>query len=141
MNNKDISLSNKQESFIKLRAEGTSYDSISRLINVSKPTLIRWSKQFNIDLMNLSEIYKESLREQYAITKVNRIANLSEQYKKMHEELLKRDLSSIPTHQLLNSVLKIDERLSFESDDKIKFTLESNDIFQIDSTTKETWDG
>ena len=38
------------QEFIKLRARGLSFDKISKQINVSKPTLIRWSRKFSAEI-------------------------------------------------------------------------------------------
>jgi len=139
--NEDIVINPKQEEFIKLRAEGNSYDSISRQINISKPTLISWSKKFKIDLHNLSEIKRESVREQFAISKLNRLEVLSEQLKKARLQLKERDYSDIPTVQLLNIIIRIEERLANEESDGIIFKEEYEDSFLFSEMKTDAWKG
>lgn len=90
----------KKQQFIELRAQGLSFVKISDKINVSKPTLIKWSKEFDDEIMNLKTIEFEALCEQYCLQKENRIMNLGKYLTRLGAEIEKRDLSKIPTDQL-----------------------------------------
>ena len=99
--------SNEQkERFIELRANGTSYEKISKELGVSKQTLINWSKEFIYQIRNLKAIALEALQEEYLIGKEKRIKMLGEQLKALRGELDKRDLSKLPTEKLLDFYLK-----------------------------------
>lgn len=39
-----------KENFIRLRAEGNSLNAISKELNTSKPTLIKWEKEFEKEI-------------------------------------------------------------------------------------------
>ena len=39
-----------QQQFVLLRAEGRSFNRIAEELNVSKPTLINWSRKFQFDI-------------------------------------------------------------------------------------------
>ena len=73
----------KQEQFIQLRAlHGMSYDCISKEINVSKPTLISWAKEFEHQIKNLKNEQYECLIETYLCmmkTRLSELQNLSSQ--------------------------------------------------------------
>ena len=43
----------KAEEFIKLRAEGYSFDNIAEKLKISKPTLIKWSKEYEFEINEL----------------------------------------------------------------------------------------
>jgi len=43
----------EKQKFIELRAEGLSYDKISKEIAVSKPTLMKWEKEFSQEIKEL----------------------------------------------------------------------------------------
>ena len=43
----------KQQKFIELRAEGLSFDEIAKRVNISKPTLIKWSKELKDKIVQI----------------------------------------------------------------------------------------
>lgn len=99
--------SNEQkERFIELRANGMSYDKISRELGVSKQTLINWSKDFIHQIQNLKAIALEALQDEYCIAREKRIKMLGEQLKALKCELDNRDLSKLSTEKLLDFYLK-----------------------------------
>ena len=62
----------QKEKFIQLRAEGNSFDKISDILNISKPTLINWNIDFSkeIDIILIrkelsSEIFRETNNNKY----------------------------------------------------------------------------
>ena len=129
----------KQELFIELRAQGVTYENISRQLHVSKPTLISWSKKLHNDIFNLREIHRENLLEQFAISKKHRLELLSEQLNKVRNELENRDYSDVPTLALLNFALKIENRITREAD-AVAF-LEEYDPFSIGNSKVDEWNG
>ncbi len=46
-------MNNKQKQFIVLRADGISFDKIAEKLKTSKPTLIKWNKDFEDDIKDL----------------------------------------------------------------------------------------
>lgn len=78
----------KQEKFIELRAlQGMSYDKISCEINVSKPTLISWAKEFGHQIKILKNEHYESLIESYLAMMNKRLSELQNLSSKALEEL------------------------------------------------------
>ena len=49
----------KQQKFIELRAEGHSFDEIAKRVQISKPTLIKWSKEFKEQIAEVSKVIEE----------------------------------------------------------------------------------
>jgi transposase len=49
--------------FIFLRSQGWSYNRITAELNVSKPTLIKWSRQHQFEIANLRATETEDLAE------------------------------------------------------------------------------
>jgi hypothetical protein len=137
----DTSKADKKDKFIELRAKEYSYDYIAKELSVSKVTLISWSKFYNTDVSNLREITRESLREKYRIGRQHRIEVLSEQLSRLKIELSKRDLSEVPTPQLLTLYLKVDAIL-IEIDNGNTILSEEESSFSLLDTTKiNSWNG
>jgi len=102
--------------FIELRAQGLSYAKIAQELKVSKPTLIKWSEDEELqrEIINLRAIELEALQEKYYARKVQRLELLGEQAEAMKAELDKRDLSEIPADKLLGLLLKYAAALKAE---------------------------
>lgn len=92
--------------FVELRAKGLSYDKIAQELQVTKQTLINWSKDYQYDILNLRRIEKEALFERLELTEKTRLERLSEILKKTYGELMNRDLSKLPTEKLFDLFLK-----------------------------------
>jgi len=132
-----------KEKFIQLRAGGLSFDKISKKLNVSKPTLIEWSKELRTEIANLKAIELEALQEKYYISKKKRIELLGSQLDKVNKELEKRKLSEIPTDKLLDHKLKLVAELKRE-EIPLKFTdvtIEDNCPFDLTREKVTTWEG
>jgi hypothetical protein len=92
----------KKEAFIELRAQGLSFDKITRKLKVCKQTLIDWSKELEEEIGNLKAIELEALYEKYFLLKENRLQTFGELLARMSAELEKRNLADIPTDKLLD---------------------------------------
>lgn len=100
--------------FLALRAKGFSYARISEKLEVSKPTLIDWARQFRDDITNLRTIELEALQDQFYATRERRIKLLGEQLEKIEAELAKRDLSPLPTDKLIDLKMRLVDNLKKE---------------------------
>jgi hypothetical protein len=99
-----------KEDFIRLRAEGYSFDSISKKINVSKPTLIKWQKEFEREIGNLTYLNLQSLIEQYRMTKEHSIEFLVTELKRINEAIGKRSYDELSLKELHNLQASLIER-------------------------------
>lgn len=103
-----------KEEFIRLRGLGMSYDKIAQTIGVSKPTLLKWNQQCSDEVSNQLYFNVENLLEQYKVFKISRIEALANSLKRTLEELSKRDLSSLPTKDLVSIALTLENKLKAE---------------------------
>lgn len=100
--------------FVELRAKGWSYRRISRRLGVGKSTLANWSQEMEGEIASLRAMELEGLQEQYYLLKEGRIRLLGGLLRKLRQEALSRDLSSLPTDKLLELLLKYQEALQEE---------------------------
>lgn len=105
-----------KERFVELRAQGLSFAKIALELGVSKPTLIEWAKDEELQrqIKNLQAIELEALQEKYYARKVQRLELLGEQAEAVKEELKKRSLGDVPTDKLLGLLLKLSAALKEE---------------------------
>ncbi|HEO8421713.1 hypothetical protein ABW02_18495 [Niallia circulans] len=95
-----------RQKFIELRAKGISFSKIAKELNVSKSTLIAWSKEHLMEIENMKAVEIESLQEQFYMTKKARIELLGRQVERMKKELENRDFSDVPSDKLLDTLNK-----------------------------------
>lgn len=88
--------------FVELRAQGWSFARIAKALQVSKQTLITWSKDLTQQIANLRAVELEALQEEYFVTRAKRIELLGKQVKAIRRELERRSLAKVPTERLLD---------------------------------------
>jgi hypothetical protein len=103
--------SDKKKEFIELRAKDWSYQRISDEIGVSKPTLIKWDKEFKYEIETLKGIVLEGLYHEYETTAKQRVEYLGEMHQKLVNELRNRELSNVRTDKLLDMVIKTSDKI------------------------------
>jgi transposase len=86
--------------FIHFRAEGRSFNSIAAELNVSKTTLIKWSRRHRFEIRNQRTLLLESLQEKWLETQSQRVAGLGVQLQKLQAELAARDITGLSTSRL-----------------------------------------
>jgi hypothetical protein len=91
---------NTVQKFIELRATGWSYARLITELNVSKPTLIAWSRKHQFSIQNLKAIELEALNEKWLATTTDRVNTLGGQLRQVEAELATRDLTTLATPQL-----------------------------------------
>jgi hypothetical protein len=101
--------------FIELRVQEWSFDRIARELNVSKPTLIAWSRKHQHTIANLSAIERENRLNQILASSEERMRKLGEQLKAAEVELAKRDLTSLSTGRLLTHIEGLRRQLRCEA--------------------------
>ena len=101
--------------FIELRVQEWSFDRIARELNVSKPTLIDWSRKHQHTIANLSAIERENRLNQILASSEERMRKLGEQLCAAEAELAKRDLTTLPTGRLLTHVESLRRQLRREA--------------------------
>jgi hypothetical protein len=86
--------------FIELRAQGWTYARLMTELNVTKPTLIAWSRKHQFQIQNLKAIEMEALREKWLATTTDRVNALGEQLRQVEAELAARQPAALTTPQL-----------------------------------------
>jgi hypothetical protein len=91
---------NTVQRFIELRAQGWSFARIATELQVSKPTLIGWSRKHQYQINNLKAIELEALGERWLANVTDRVNGLSEQLRQVETELARRSVGDLTTPQL-----------------------------------------
>ena len=86
--------------FIELRASGRSYNTLVNELNVSKPTLINWSRKHQFEIQNLKAIEMEAIREKWLTSVNDQVNALGEHLRRIEAELAKREPADLTTAQL-----------------------------------------
>lgn len=97
----------KRRRFVELRGRGISYVKICEEIGVCRNTLIAWSKKLSLEISNMQAMELERIREEYLLGREHRIRVNGTQLNQITEELLKRDLTEVPTHRLFEMQRKL----------------------------------
>ena len=88
--------------FIDLRVQGWSFARLATELNVSKPTLIAWSRKHQHTIANLVAIAREERLNQLLATTDERLDQLGVEIRAARAELAKRDLTTLSTGRLLS---------------------------------------
>ncbi len=86
--------------FIELRSQGWPFARIATELNVSKPTLIIWSRKHQFQIQNLRAVELEALADKWLSSVSHRLNSLGEQLHKIEAELAARDVKALSTPQL-----------------------------------------
>lgn len=103
-----------KDRFVELRSQGKSFSSISEEINVSKPTLMLWSRELAEQIRNLRAIHDEALREKYRLTQDHELQILSRRLESIEKELESRPIFDVPTDKLYGLLFKVLEEVRRE---------------------------
>ncbi len=106
-------INEKQQMFLNLRVlDGKSFDAISEEIDVPVHVLKEWSVVLidNMEEMRADEI--DRISSQSGMTSIQHYRNLADIYKRLKEELDKRDFSGLPTDKLYYLFNDVHERFS-----------------------------
>jgi hypothetical protein len=113
--------------FIELRASGWTYARLMTELNVSKPTLIAWSRKHQFQVQNLKAIELEALREKWLASTADRVNALGEQLRKVEAELAQRDVSGLTTPQLHTLARSLRRQIE-QATGPVQFTTPVSDI-------------
>ena len=104
----------KKEQFLELRIGGETFEKIASKLDVSKQTLINWSKDLEIkEAIDIARSVRyQALLNQYEATKRDKIEFYSSLSQKVKNELCNIDLSKVRAEKLLDILIKCDARLA-----------------------------
>jgi len=108
------------ERFIELRAKGLSFGRIAEETGTSKPTLLKWSKEYGRELGQAQYFELQALLQQYGLMRKNRVEGVSILLQAVIEEIKKRagneSLSRLPTDKLFALYLALEGRIEEETE-------------------------
>jgi len=107
--------------FIAMRAEGQSFSVIAEALNVSKPTLIAWSRAHQFEINNLKTIHEEAVQQECFAGSRERWKNLGTQLRRVEEALAKRSLDDVSTARLITLAADLRAEASRE-ESRLHFT-------------------
>lgn len=107
------------EKFIELRARGLSFDKIAQEMGTSKPTLLKWARDYQQELEQAQYFELQGILAQYGIMRRGRVEALSETLHMALTELRARaqagNFADLATDKLTNLVLTLEARLEREA--------------------------
>src|SRR5690242_20930422 len=90
-----------QDRFVLLRSQGMSFNDIAVNLEVSRSTLMLWSRKFRYEIANQRAMNLEQLQQKHLKTYAEQINALGDQLRAVETELKKRDLADLSTARLI----------------------------------------
>ena len=109
------------QKFIELRSQGWTYARLMAELNVSKPTLINWSRKFQFQIQNLRAIELEALASKWLSSVTDHVNGLGQQLQKVEAELAGREVKDLSTTQLYGLAQKLRRQLQ-QATGSVRFT-------------------
>ncbi|MEK7400533.1 MAG: helix-turn-helix domain-containing protein [Candidatus Poribacteria bacterium] len=100
-----------KERFIKLRANGESYDKIAKKLSIDRNTAIEWGKQFNKEIANMKSIRLENLIEQFTLSVEDKVKLWGNIVNRIYGTLEERSFSNDDNDKLLDMLCKVQSKL------------------------------
>ncbi len=97
-----------------MRAKGVSFDKISRELDISKPTLLKWSQDYKKEIANLFYFQLEATVAQFRLEKSTRVESMATILSKAIEELKSRSFKKLSGKELLSIIDHASEKLRGE---------------------------
>lgn len=130
-------MNKKQQEFIVIRSQGVSFDEISKQLKTSKPSLIKWSKKFQIEIDDLKFEMMVQLKEQFQYSYQKKYEQLLKQLEKIDKAILEIDLSDTSLKDLIlaqkniqESITNLEKSVSLRKTDVSEFILQIDDQFE-----------
>lgn len=104
----------KKQRFVQMRIEGSSFEDIAKTLSLPKATLIEWNKE-----QQTRTAIKEGLAIQLndavralEMGKLSRVVSMLTIYKKVIQEIEKRDLTDVSTDKLIQLAVLMNQKLN-----------------------------
>ena len=130
-------MNKKQQEFVVMRSQCISFDEISKQLNTSKPSLIKWSKKFQIEIDDLKFEMMVQLKEQFQYSYQKKYEQLLKQLEKIDKAILEIDLSDTSLKDLIlaqkniqESITNLERSVSLRKTDVSEFILQIDDQFE-----------
>ncbi|MDB2613618.1 helix-turn-helix domain-containing protein [Chlamydiales bacterium] len=123
--------------FVELRALGISYDKISSELNISKPTLLSWNKEFSKEIANLVFLEFEEMLSHHKLVKKARLETFSHILEKAMSELKERSFETLRAKDLLAVILTLEGKIQQELQNVQYYTGNYKQAFDFDDFGNE----
>lgn len=100
--------------FIRMRAEGQSYEKIAQTLHISKATCTAWERELKTEITRLQQEGLNELYTTYGMAKEARIRRIGDTLHRIDEALQEADLTAIAPERLLDYKLKYAQALRDE---------------------------
>lgn len=100
--------------FVRLRAEGQSYDKIAESLHISKATCTAWERELKADITRLQQEGLNELYTSYGMAKEARIRRIGDTLQRIDTALEEADLTTVAPERLLDFKLKYTQALREE---------------------------
>ena len=125
-----------------MRSQGWSFNHIAVQLQLSKPTLIKWSRQHQFEIQNLRATETEALAERILGERPLRWEALGKQLKRLEEEIEQRDLEEIPASRLHSIAAQLRAEIARETGGSPQFSETTTNIPPEEFVTCESkWPG
>lgn len=118
----------KKQQFITMRIEGQSFEAIAKSLSISKSHLVEWNKETETRTA-INEGLAIRLNDTVRTLEMGKQARLSamlKTYKKVIEEIEKRDLSDVSTEKLIQLSVLLNHKIN---DQNISVEIGNNEGF------------
>lgn len=134
----------EKNKFIQLRSKNLSFDRISKELNISKPTLIKWDIELKNEISNMRYLEFESIIENYRLVKLARQESLALALSKAIDELRDRSFEQVSTKDLVKIIFQLEQKLKkeaqnmkfhtgeYEVEDRMNFDVFDEKILPLD---------
>jgi len=78
--------------FVQLRAKGISFYKCAEILNISKPTLLKWGQELELDIKNEKALYIEALKAAGRLSLQEHIGRLVKRLESVSTEIDRRHL-------------------------------------------------
>jgi transposase-like protein len=127
----------EKKQFIKLRANGLSYDKIIKEMGKAKSTLLKWGRELQEEISTARSIELEAMYEEYGLLREQRIRSHGQILKRVREEIEGRELSEVPTPRLMELYLKQESQVSLDLE---KLSFLDNEVMLNDKRRRVSWE-
>ena len=127
----------EKKQFIKLRANGLSYDKIIKEMGKAKATLLKWGRELQEEIGTARSIELESMYEEHGMLREQRLRFHGQTLQRMREEIEGRELSEVPTPRLMELYLKQESQMSLDLE---KLSFLDNETMLNDKKERVKWE-
>jgi len=99
----------EKNQFVLARVQGVSFAKISETLSISKPTLIKWSKELAQEIAELTLDRSEELLSKYELTPQMKFEDAVVQLDRVKKEIRSRDLNRVTFKTLLDMQIRLEK--------------------------------